>query len=115
MQRYNWPGNIRQLENMIRSYVLIGNEEALVADLVSHQFGQPDPRNRSRQAGFAEGDYQGRYPRDLEREISSKCFRPNGWSRLKDRQMVEQNDRSLLYKLQESHVRGLPGRPPKRK
>ena len=33
MQRYDWPGNIRQLENMIRSYVLIGNEEALAADL----------------------------------------------------------------------------------
>jgi len=25
MQRYEWPGNIRQLENIIRSYVLIGN------------------------------------------------------------------------------------------
>ena len=34
MQRYSWPGNIRQLENMIRSYVLIGNEEALAAELV---------------------------------------------------------------------------------
>src|SRR6202042_2435209 len=31
MQSYHWPGNIRQLENLIRSYVLIGSEEALVA------------------------------------------------------------------------------------
>jgi DNA-binding NtrC family response regulator len=28
MQRYDWPGNIRQLDNLIRGYVLIGNEEA---------------------------------------------------------------------------------------
>jgi two-component system response regulator AtoC len=34
MQRYEWPGNIRQLENMIRSYVLIGSEEVLATDLV---------------------------------------------------------------------------------
>ncbi|MGD0732815.1 MAG: sigma 54-interacting transcriptional regulator, partial [Terracidiphilus sp.] len=34
MQEYSWPGNIRQLENMIHSYVLIGNEESLAADLV---------------------------------------------------------------------------------
>ncbi len=33
MQQYAWPGNIRQLENMIRSYVLIGSEESLAADL----------------------------------------------------------------------------------
>src|ERR1017187_3021367 len=35
MQRYDWPGNIRQLENMIRGYVLIGSEEVLAADLVT--------------------------------------------------------------------------------
>jgi two-component system response regulator AtoC len=35
MQRYTWPGNIRQLENMIRSYVLIGTEESLAAELLS--------------------------------------------------------------------------------
>ena len=29
MLRYDWPGNIRQLENMIRSYILIGSEEEL--------------------------------------------------------------------------------------
>ena len=34
MQNYHWPGNIRQLENLIRSYVLIGSEEALVAELM---------------------------------------------------------------------------------
>ncbi len=34
MQNYHWPGNVRQLENLIRSYVLIGSEEALVAELM---------------------------------------------------------------------------------
>ena len=34
MQRYKWPGNIRQLENLIRGYVLMGDEEALASELV---------------------------------------------------------------------------------
>ena len=37
MQRYDWPGNIRQLENIIRSYVLIGNENILAHELLPQQ------------------------------------------------------------------------------
>ena len=60
MQRYNWPGNIRQLENMIRTYVLIGSEEALAADLVPSAPAGPGAGDRSDAPCFLEGDNQGR-------------------------------------------------------
>ncbi len=64
MQRYNWPGNIRQLENMIRGYVLIGNEEVLAAELVASlpvSFDPAEHGDRSVQPHLPERDYQGRH------------------------------------------------------
>src|SRR5438309_7304467 len=37
MQKYDWPGNIRQLDNLVRSYVLMGSEDALISELMEEQ------------------------------------------------------------------------------
>ena len=34
MEHHSWPGNIRELENMVRNYVLIGSEDVLVSEMV---------------------------------------------------------------------------------
>jgi two-component system response regulator AtoC len=34
LDAYDWPGNIRQLENLLRRYVLLGTEEAIAGDLL---------------------------------------------------------------------------------
>jgi two-component system response regulator AtoC len=109
MQRYKWPGNIRQLENMIRSYVLIGDEEALAADLVPAipagivpeiDLGKPISLKQITKAAT----------RGLEKEIILKVLQANGWSRRKTAQWLNISYRSLLYKLQESEVQGHRGR-----
>ena len=115
MQRYNWPGNIRQLENMIRSYVLIGNEEALTADLVPAApvglFPEIDLTHPISLKEITRAATQ-----DLERTIILKVLQANGWSRRKTAKWLKISYRSLLYKLQESNVTNVsahPGRPVK--
>ncbi|MGB6974746.1 MAG: sigma 54-interacting transcriptional regulator [Terracidiphilus sp.] len=103
MEQYHWPGNIRQLENMIRGYVLIGNEEAILADLVpasrSEILPEIDLANPISLKTITKN-----VTRDLEREIILRVLQANGWSRQKTARWLNISYRSLLYKLQESDV-----------
>jgi two-component system response regulator AtoC len=109
MQRYNWPGNIRQLDNMIRSYILIGSEEALAADLIPSAGAgivpEIDLANPISLKEITRASTQ-----NLERQIILKVLQANGWSRLKTAKWLNISYRSLLYKLQDPQVGAFPGR-----
>ena len=101
MQRYTWPGNIRQLENLIRSYILIGDEEALAAELVPFGPGRLVPEI-DLENPVSLKEITKAATRNLEREIILKVLRANGWSRRKTAKWLNISYRSLLYKLQDS-------------
>ena len=109
MERYDWPGNIRQLENMIRSYILIGNEEILVSELVPAASSSLSTQiDLARPVSLKEITRAA--TQDLERQIILKVLQANGWSRLKTAKWLNISYRSLLYKLQDSQVGGLSGK-----
>jgi two-component system response regulator AtoC len=108
MQHYDWPGNIRQLENMIRSYILIGNEEALAAELIPALPVIPSRLNAvidlAKPVSLKEitrAATQG-----LERQIILKVLEANEWSRRKTAKWLNISYRSLLYKLQDAQIGG---------
>jgi DNA-binding NtrC family response regulator len=37
MLDYSWPGNIRELENLVKRYVIVGNEAQIMRELSTHQ------------------------------------------------------------------------------
>ena len=37
MMEYNWPGNIRELENLAKRYVIVGNEAQIIRELSTHK------------------------------------------------------------------------------
>ena len=105
MQRYDWPGNIRQLENMIRSYVVIGDEDVLAAELfpapgkeqsIEIDLAKPICLKQITKAATAK----------LEREIIQKVLEANCGSRRKTARWLNISYRSLLYKLGEAHSAG---------
>jgi two-component system response regulator AtoC len=108
MQRFDWPGNIRQLENMIRSYILIGNEEGLAAELAP-----PLPLSSPKldaeidlASPLSLKEITRAATQNLERQIILKVLEANGWSRRKTAKWLNISYRSLLYKLQDSQVGG---------
>ncbi len=114
MQRYDWPGNIRQLENMIRSYVLIGSEKALIAELVPSTPAGPESLNAEIDLAnpISLKQITKAATRDLERQIILKVLEANGWSRRKTAKWLNISYRSLLYKLQGAPTQGLIGASP---
>lgn len=114
MEQYHWPGNIRQLENMVRGYVLIGNEEAILADLVPA--GRTDLVPEIDLANpISLKTITKNVTRDLEREIILRVLQANGWSRQKTARWLNISYRSLLYKLQESDPKLLKGKHTRRR
>ena len=37
MLEYSWPGNIRELENLVKRYVIVGNEAQIIRELSTHK------------------------------------------------------------------------------
>jgi DNA-binding NtrC family response regulator len=37
MMEYAWPGNIRELENLVKRYVIVGNEPQIIRELSTHK------------------------------------------------------------------------------
>ncbi len=37
MMEYTWPGNIRELENLVKRYVIVGNEAQIIRELATHK------------------------------------------------------------------------------
>jgi two-component system, NtrC family, response regulator AtoC len=111
MQNYHWPGNIRQLENLIRSYVLIGSEEALVAELMP----EPPRGGIVTEIDLSEPvslkNITKKATQDLERQIILKVLQENSWNRQKTAKWLQISYRSLLYKLSEAGMPELPPRP----
>lgn len=114
MEGYRWPGNIRQLENLIRSYVLIGNEEALFSELI------PQAPSADIVAGIALNEpislkrITKQATEDLERQIIFKVLEANSGNRQKTAKWLKISYRSLLYKLTGVGTPEVPGRKPRK-
>jgi len=106
MRQYSWPGNIRQLENMIRSYILIDSEDALLAELAPAAPTAPVRANNEIDLAnpVSLKDITKAATQELERQIILKVLEANGWSRRKTAKWLSISYRSLLYKLQDAHI-----------
>ncbi|HWH59996.1 MAG TPA: sigma-54 dependent transcriptional regulator [Terriglobales bacterium] len=103
LQAYHWPGNIRQLENLIRRYVVLGSEQAALTDLVNSprdvfQFTLP-PNVR---VSLKEITRQA--VRQVERQVIEKALHATGWNRKRAAKMLGISYRAFLYKLEEARI-----------
>jgi two-component system response regulator AtoC len=100
MQQYNWPGNIRQLDNLVRTYVLLGDEERLIAELANDGADEIDPiASLDVSEPISLKQVTKRATHNLERQIIMRVLRANSWNRQKTAKWLKISYRSLLYKL----------------
>jgi two-component system response regulator AtoC len=109
MQKYDWPGNIRQLDNMIRTYVLIGNEDSLITELVEERKpAAPELSEVDLSQPISLKVVTKKATHELERQIILKVLKAHNWNRQKTAKWLKISYRSLLYKLNEVGADGMP-------
>lgn len=110
MQGYSWPGNIRQLENVVERAVLLGRGPVLTVDDLP-----PEITGRGNELAFSTttdggsnvvkpvnlGDLHGKTLREAlegpERQIILQTLRSNNWNRASTAETLDIN-RTTLYK-----------------
>ena len=101
---YDWPGNLRELQNIARTFVVTGDVEEIVAELNSRlqlrptmAHPQPDRLSLKEQVKGAS--------QKLETEIILRTLERHRWNRRRAAESLKISYRSLLYKMKNCNLR----------
>lgn len=96
---YNWPGNIRQLENVVKNIVALGDEDLSVAELAyapsEKRAAAGNPKSDSLKAAAKAAS------REAERELILRALERTHWNRKRAARELQISYKSLLYKLKQ--------------
>ena len=105
LQRYHWPGNIRELENLIKRYVILGSEDVITVEATESGALSSSPAVSGNVLSLKKVTREAM--RELEGKIIVKALQAHNWNRRRAASALEISYRALLYKLKEA---GLPTR-----
>jgi two-component system, NtrC family, response regulator AtoC len=96
----DWPGNIRQLENVIKRYVILDSEDTLLANISGREpVALTMSPVESQPVSLKEAT--GRATRELERRLILETLSANQWHRKKTAEALHISYRALLYKMKQ--------------
>lgn len=96
---YSWPGNIRQLENIVKNIVALGDEEFAVSELLANAPGNQLAVTKARGDSLRAASRAA--SREAERELILKALDRTRWNRKRAAQELQISYKSLLYKLKQ--------------
>jgi len=108
LTRYHWPGNIRELENLIKRYVILGSEDEINVTLHSSNPDDSTPEV-SGECALSLKDIVRQAVRQLERKMIFRTLELNHWNRRLAARSLGISYAALLYKLREAGVPPLRG------
>jgi DNA-binding NtrC family response regulator len=105
---YDWPGNIRELENVARKIVAIGNADHALTDLRNTRTTHPAEETHSAEPEHSGSSGIGSLKvaaraasRKTERELILKALEQTHWNRKRAARNLQISYKSLLYKIKQ--------------
>jgi two-component system response regulator AtoC len=100
---YGWPGNLRELQNIARTYVVSAHAEEIIAELSSRSRVTPLALEPERDGRPLKVQVKGASQR-LETEIILRTLERHHWNRRRAAQTLQISYRSLLYKMKSCNL-----------
>jgi DNA-binding NtrC family response regulator len=105
---YDWPGNIRQLQNTIKRIVILKEEEPVVREILG-QMGEAvdspalasSPSQLPEEEGGNLKEVGRRAAKRVEKDIIGKMLAETRWNRRKTAELLQISYKALLYKIKE--------------
>ena len=102
LQKWNWPGNIRELENWVARYIILGSEQVMNADIRPQRVQQVETE-QPRSAGPVQLKVLAREAAlAAERTLILRSLEANQWNRRKAARELHISYRALLYKIRDA-------------
>jgi two-component system, NtrC family, response regulator AtoC len=97
-----WHGNIRELENLVARYAIIGSLDAVKAETTTLKHIVASPLNQPPNAAISRKRMAKQTIRAMESDMILKALQENRWNRRKAAEALHISYRALIYKIQEA-------------
>jgi DNA-binding NtrC family response regulator len=105
-ENYPWPGNVRELENFVKRYLVLGDEDAAVAELERNSDARPEAEAASRTDSTRPDLKQivKSLKNGAEMEAITQALEENGWNRKRAAAVLNISYKALLYKIRQYDI-----------
>jgi two-component system, NtrC family, response regulator AtoC len=101
---HSWPGNIRELENVVKKIVALGDERLAVTEFEEAPIEAKTETEAPEVRGYSLKAAARAASREAEREMILKALAHTRWNRKRAAQELQISYKSLLYKLKQIGV-----------
>jgi DNA-binding NtrC family response regulator len=119
-QRYSWPGNLKELENFVKRFLVVGDEELALTELARKSEVIAEPRSgpttlelvpevasqtpEPEEFTFGLKSLVQTIKGEAERNAIATALEQTHWNRKAASRVLQVSYRTLLYKIQQYHL-----------
>jgi len=103
-QAHSWPGNLRELNNFLKRYLILGDESLAMTELLPRNDGNGGARGDSAAKGAESGGLKSlaRSAKDeAEAQAITRALEQTNWNRKQAAAILQISYKALLYKIRQ--------------